>query len=67
MKTITVEATGSPLAVTRDQTTINIHFARRRLAALNKERDGLVKQIRKYQGDLKLPSGGAVGAVLPGD
>jgi len=53
MKTITVEANGQPMEVTRDQINVNIYFTQRRLAVLNSEKANLVRQLRKYQADLK--------------
>lgn len=53
MKTITVEANGSPMDVTRDQINVNIYFTQRRIAAINSEKANLVRQLRKYQSDLK--------------
>lgn len=53
MKKITVEANGAPIEVTRDQININIYFTQHRLAAINSEKADLVRQLKKYESDLK--------------
>lgn len=53
MKTITVEANGGTMEVTREQINVNIYFTQRRIQVLNSKKSELVRQLRKYQEDLK--------------